>query len=400
MARTSDRQRSFRRGLSGLIAITGVVVFVQAVAFRSDANDARPPRSSSRAAASPSPSWAPPRTPGVGRPIAPRRPDMYAATGSGRFSRAVAGDPERVYVPNSESNSVDVIDPATFRIVAHFPVGSYPQHITPSWNLRWLYVDNTAGDYLTVVDPRTGRPSGRTIPVTDPYNLYFTPDGSKAIVVAESYQRLDFRDPHTWRLVKSVPIPAAGPDHLDFSADGRSLLVSTEFSGHVFRVSTVTLRVTGRVSVGGLPVDVRLSPDGSRYYVANQGIGGVSVIDAARMRRVAFIRTGAGAHGFAVSRDARSLYVSNRLAGTISVISFASRRVVATWRVGGSPDMMQVSPDGRQLWVTNRFDATVSVIDTLTGKVLHVIRVGSSPHGLAFFPQPGRYSLGHNGVYR
>lgn len=325
--------------------------------------------------------------------------NVYASIEHG-MSPAVAGDPERVYVPNSESGSVDVIDPATFRIVSHFSVGSYPEHITPSWNLRWLYVDNTYGNTLTVVDPSTGRPTGRVINVTDPYNLYFTPDGSKAIMVAERNRRLDFRDPRSWRLIQSVPIPAAGPDHLDFSAGGRFLLVSAEFSGDVFRVSTTSMRVTGSLHVGGAPIDVRLSPDGSAFYVANQELDGVSVIDARALRQVAFIPTGTGAHGLAVSRDARFLYVSNRLAGSISEVSFASRRVVATWHVGGSPDMMQVSPDGGELWVSNRYDGTVSVIDTRSGRVIHVIPVGSSPHGLAFFPQPGRHSLGHNGVYR
>ena len=101
-----------------------------------------------------------------------------------------------------------------------------------------------------------------------------------------------------------------------------------------------------------------------------------------------------------MSRDARDLYVSNRLAGTISVISFASQRVVHTWHVDGSPDMLQVSADGRLLWASNRYDGTVSVISTKTGHVLHTIRVGSSPHGLTLFPQPGAFSLGHNGVYR
>ena len=102
----------------------------------------------------------------------------------------------------------------------------------------------------------------------------------------------------------------------------------------------------------------------------------------------------------AISRDTRSLYVSNRLDGTISVIDFASRKVVKTWRVGGSPDMLQVAPDGKQLWTSNRSGATVSVIDTATGGVIAEIGVGSGPHGLTYFPQPGRISLGHNGVYR
>ena len=308
--------------------------------------------------------------------------------------------PERVYVPNSESASVDVINPRTFRVVARYPVGQYPEHITPSWNLRWLYVNNTYSNTLTVIDPKNGRPTGKLIHVTDPYNLYFTPDGKKAVVVAERYQRLDFYSARSWRFLRSVAIPASGPDHLDFSADGRSLVVSAEFSGWVFRVSTTSMRVTGRTHVGGLPVDVKLSPDGTVYYVANQALGGVTILDASTLRRIGFITTGAGAHGMAVSRDTKNLYVSNRLAGTISLISFATRKVAATWHVGGSPDMMQVSPSGKQLWVSNRFNDSVSVISTRTGRALHVIRVGASPHGLALFPQPGRYSLGHNGVYR
>ena len=316
------------------------------------------------------------------------------------MSRAVAGVPERVYVPNSESASVDVIDPRTYRVIAHYPVGQSPQHITPSWDLRWLYVNNTDSNSLTVLDPRTGRRTGKVIRVTDPYNLYFTPDGQKAIVVAEAYQRLDFYNARTWRFLKSAAIPAVGPDHMDFSADGRSLVVSTEFSGWVIRVSTTSMRVTGRCYVGGLPVDVKLAPDGKVFYVANQGLGGVTILDARTLRRIGFLATGEGTHGLAVSRDTKNLYVSNRLAGTMSVISFATRKVIATWHVGGSPDMIQVTPSGNQVWVSNRFNSSVSVISTRTGKVLHVINVGSSPHGLALFPQPGRFSLGHNGVYR
>jgi len=326
--------------------------------------------------------------------------NVYDHTLSGDMSHAPTGVPERVYVPNSESASVDVIDPSTYRIVAHYPVGQNPQHITPSWDMTRLYVNNTYSNSLTVLDPRTGRRTGKVIPVTDPYNLYFTPDGQKAIVVAEAYQRLDFYNPRTWRLLKHVAIPAQGPDHLDFSADGRSLVVTTEFSGWVFRVSTTSMRVTGRCFVGGLPVDVKLSPDGKVFYVANQGLGGVTILNATTLRRIGFLTTGNGAHGLAVSRNTKDLYVSNRLAGTISLINFATRRVAATWHVGGSPDMEQVSASGTQLWVSNRFNDSVSVISTRTGRVLHVIYVGASPHGLALFPQPGRYSLGHNGVYR
>lgn len=324
--------------------------------------------------------------------------DVYAGINAGLNSR-VSGIKPRVYVPNSSADSVDVIDPTTYQVIDHFPVGNVPHHITPSWDMSKLYVDNTGSSSLTEIDPSSGKPV-ENIPVPDPYNLYFTPDGSKAVVVAERFRRLDFRDPSTWKLIKSLPIIEAGADHLDFSADGSYLMVSTEFSGLVIKVDLQTMTESGEVSVGGLPVDVRLSADGSVFFVANQGRHGVSVVDPLQLKEIAFIPTGLGAHGLVVSRDAKHLFVSNRREGTISVIDMAHRSVTATWRVGGSPDMMQVSPDGKELWFSNRFNATVSVVSTETGSVLHKIPVGLSAHGLTYFPQPGRFSIGHNGIYR
>src|SRR5207302_3871349 len=135
-------------------------------------------------------------------------------------------------------------------------------------------------------------------------------------------------------------------------------------------------------------------------YVANQSRNGVSVVDPMTMTEESFISTGRGAHGLYPSRDSRSLYVSNRGEGTVSVIDFASRKVAATWRIGGTPDMGGVSTDGSKLWLSGRYDGAVYVIDTRTGVLLRRIPVGSGPHGLCLFPQPGRFSLGHTGVYR
>ncbi len=330
---------------------------------------------------------------------APFNGDVYAFTHAGMMNPAVAGITTRVYVPNSEANTLDVIDPATYKVIAHYPVGALPQHVTPAWDLRTLYVDNDKGNSLTPIDPRTGT-LGTPIPVEDPYNLYFTPDGTKAIVVAERLQRLDFREPHTWKLIKSVHIAHLGADHLDFTVDGSELVVSCEFSGWVVRVNVNDMRVTGELHLGGQPIDVKLSPDGRWMYVANQSRNGVSVIDPATMTEKAFIPTGGGAHGLYPSRDGKLLYVSNRIVGSVSVIDFATNRVVATWHIGGTPDMGGVTADGKQLWLSGRYTGSVYVIDTTTGALLHTIAVGAGPHGLDIFPQPGRYSIGHTGNYR
>lgn len=94
------------------------------------------------------------------------------------------------------------------------------------------------------------------------------------------------------------------------------------------------------------------------------------------------------------------VYVPNERSGSVSVIDLAQRRVVQSWTVGGSPDMLTLSADGRQLWTGNRFGSSVIVIDSTSGQVIRTIPVESAPHGLTYFPQPGRVSIGHNGVYR
>lgn len=329
--------------------------------------------------------------------------NVYANTLSGVVPCPLCNLPPRVYVPNSTAGTVDIIDPLTFKIIDHYAVGFIPHHIAPAWDMSQLYVDNEGSSSLTVLDIHTGRPTGQKISIPFPYNIYFTPDGTKAIDVVERLQRIEFRDPHNgWKLLKSVAIPWPGADHLDFSADGSFLMISTEFSGMVARVDVVNMRLDGYVKVGGLPIDVRLSADGRYFFVSNQGRMGVSVIDPVAMKEIQFITTGRGAHGLQVSRDTKSLYVSNRLEGSISVIDFATQRVTAKWHIpgGGSPDMLQLNPDGTQLWASGRYHATVYVMNTTTGALIAKIPVGSQDHGLTYFPNVGLHSLGHNGVYR
>jgi YVTN family beta-propeller protein len=330
--------------------------------------------------------------------------DVYAHDGANDLSQVARTAKPLIYVPNSLSDTVDVIDPSTYKIVEHFAVGALPQHVVPAWDLRTLYVTNDNGNSLTPIDPRTGKP-GTPIPVDDPYNMYFTPDGRYAIVVAERLHRLDFRNAHTFRLHHSLTVPCSGVDHMDFSADGSYLIASCEFSGEMVKVNVATERVVGTLTLNhgvAAPQDVKLSPDGRVFYVADMVAGGVWEISAASFRSIGFLPTGAGAHGLYPSRDAKDLYVTNRSAGSVSVVSFRTRKVVTTWHIpgGGSPDMGGVSADGRVLWLSGRYSGVVYALSTRNGALLARIPVGNGPHGLCVWPQPGRYSLGHTGILR
>ncbi|MFD3440545.1 YncE family protein [Streptomyces sp. NPDC058685] len=367
---------------------------------------AGPTRADSSTTAPPPP--APPRKavpaalPGMPPVLNPK--DVYAADRPGMFSPAVKGFPSRVYVPNTNSNTVSVIDPRTYKVIDTIPVGNQPQHVVPSWDLKTLWVNNNRGHTLTPIDPATGA-AGKPVEVHDPYNLYFTPNGKYAVVMASLDRQLVFRDPHTMAPLKTTPVPCYGVNHADFSADGRYFIVSCEFSAELLKVDTERMEVIGRQKLpftGAMPQDVKISPDGRTFYIADMVAHGVWVLDGEKFTTPVLLPTGKGAHGLYISRDSREMYIPNRGEGSVSVFDFARNRLTKKWRLpgGGSPDMGGVSADGKVLWLSGRYDAEVYAIDTTSGKQLARIPVGSGPHGLAVYPQPGRYSLGHTGVFR
>src|SRR6266576_5364176 len=228
---------------------------------------------------------------------------IYSAIGVGLLDSAARHALSLVYVPLGGEASVAVIDPHTFRVLRKFETGALPQHVVPAYDLRTLWVANDLGNTLTPIDPETGK-AGKAVRVVDPYNLYFTPDGRYAIVVAERLERLDFRDPHTMALHDTVHVDCAGVDHLEFTAEGRYALATCEYAGKLVKLDVETHHVVGYLmldSVGlgahGAPQDIRSAPDGSVFFVADMHKDGVYVVDPYAFRVLGFIRTGMGTHG-------------------------------------------------------------------------------------------------------
>ncbi len=371
--------------------------------------------------------------------------NLYSEQAAGKLQPAIASDLPRIYVPNLRGHDVHVIDPATMKVVDRFKVGYSPQHIVPSWDMKTLWVTNNAerrtDGSLTPIDPKTGK-AGPAIDVDNPYNLYFSPDGKSAIVVAEARKRLDFRDPKTMALQAELPVPGCrGVNHADFSIDGKFAIFTCEFDGTLVKIDMVQRQVLGYLKLSmpetrfkagklqpgqvwepgetelcrvkkGMPQDIRISPDGKRFYIADMHADGVHIVDGESFTKVGFVATGLGTHGLYPSRDGKQLYVANRGSheihgprngnGSVAVIDFASDKVVARWGIpgGGSPDMGNISADGRYLWLAARYDDVVYRFDTQEGGKVAQVKVGAEPHGLTVWPIPGRYSLGHTGNMR
>lgn len=337
--------------------------------------------------------------------MAPAVPgQVYAHANVGQVAPQAVDDPAYLYVPNAYgAPTTTVIDQRTRKVVRILRTGELSQHVTPSWDLRTLYVEASASNQLVAIDPTTGRIE-RRIPQRRPYNLYFTPDGRQGIVMDEEHDDIAFTNPRTFKRGAVVHDPScSGPNHADFSANGRYFLVSCEFSGSLLKISTTTHRVLGRLTLGAgsKPQDVRLSPDGRVFYVADMNRDRLLRIGWRHLKVVGTTHLPSMPHGIYPSRDGRRLYVSDRMAGAVSVVSVATNKVVDTWRAPGShPDMGGVSADGRTLWLSGRYDGHVYGWDTRTGRLVARIAVGGNPHGLLVWPQPGRFSLGHTGNLR
>ncbi len=392
--------------LASLVASVAACSSGQAASPKSSSSSPPSSSASSAAAGTSSPAPADDLLPGMPAPLSPT--NVYAADTPNNFSPTVQGDRALVYVPNSKSNSVTIIDQQTMAVIGTYPItmGTEPQHVVPSYDLKTLYVASDLGPgSLTPIDPKTGQ-IGNPFLIDDPYNLYFTPDGLHAIVVAEDRKRLDFYDPHTWQLQHQLSVPeCAGIDHLDFTANGRRMLVSCEFADRMAVVDVATETVLHMIDLphpGGMPQDVKLAPDGSVFYVADMMANGIYVIDGNATAVKGFIATGKEAHGLYVDRSATRLFITNRGEGSISVLDLATGQLTAKWVIpgGGSPDMGNLSADGSIFWVAGRYNGVVYAISTIDGHLIKKIPVGKGPHGLCVWPQPGRYSLGHTGILR
>jgi DNA-binding beta-propeller fold protein YncE len=349
---------------------------------------------------------APFRHPIPGMPAPPPGGVYAAAAGPSMIRASVRHDPQLIYVPDSESNGhTTVISQRSHRILRVLHTGGLDQHVTPSWDLRTLYVEASESNHLAKINPATGRMTG-TVRTNRPYNLYFTPNGRQAIVMDEQHNEVVFADPRSFRREQVIRNHGCrGPNHADFSANGRYFIVSCEFSATLIKVSTLEHRVIGLIHLPkqAIPQDVRLAPKGYSFFVADMGRDLLLNIDWQRFKVAHSYPTLMMPHGIYFSRNQKALYLSDRRSGAVQVFNLARHRFTQTWRIpgGGSPDMGGLSADGDTLWLSGRYDGVVYGFDTRSGKLIAKIKVpGNNPHGLLVWPQPGRYSLGHTGLMR
>ena len=290
-----------------------------------------------------------------------------------------------IFVLNSLSASLSVIDPVSWQEIKRIPTGKEPHHLYLAPDEKSLIIANALSDSLLFVDPKTAEVQRTVRGILDPYQLRFSPDMKWFVTAAN---RLNHIDIYRWDGKEPVLAKrmATGktPSHIWIDSKSSTVYATMQDSDELVAIDLPSQTLKWRQKTGDMPADVFGTPDDKFLLIGLTGGDGVELYElgAGPAKLVKLLKTGQGAHAFRAAGDGRHVFVSNRVANTISKIDYLTMSVVESYPAPGGPDCMDVSADGRYLFVASRWVGKLSVIDTRTRELVRQVSVGKSPHGV------------------
>jgi YVTN family beta-propeller protein len=301
---------------------------------------------------------------------------------------------DRVYQTNSAGDAVDIIDPATNKIVMRVTGIEAAHGVTFSPDGTRAYLTCEADKTLWTTDTRTGKLLSKVPLSGHPNNLAVTNDGSRVFVgIREAPGAVDVIDTKAQKNIKSVPVKGA-VHNVYVTPDGRYAVAGSIEGKMLTVIDARTLEVAWEMpfDAGIRPIAFEKGADGaaSRMFVQLSGVHGFAVVDFKTRKETSRVQlpndphdghaeSGAPAHGILVAPDNRSLWVNSSVASSVFVYSLPDLRYLGHVKVGEVPDWSTFTPDGKRLYVANAGSNSVSVIDTAARSEITRIPVGEVP---------------------
>jgi YVTN family beta-propeller protein len=308
------------------------------------------------------------------------------------LSEASAAPAATLYITNTKSASISIIDTNTFEVTGTIPLGNgKPNRIQfhPDGKTAWVIYDKS--HELGVIDAEMKKLVKRVKIGGNPYNLTFAPDGKTLYVLdwsSETSGDAVIAYDLAAERVEATTEVSTWPAYAVFSRDAHLLYVSGETAGDVTVIDTKThTTVTRIVHGGGDAMGLALSSDGKTLWVAAGENKAVLKVDTATNKVMATIPVPGVIHEATLTLDGKFLYTTLRKANKIAVISTDDDRVVTTIPQKAYPDLVVMEPAGHYAFVTNRWADAVTVIDVSTHKQVRAIPVGRAPHGMTLRPR-------------
>lgn len=300
----------------------------------------------------------------------------------------------RIYVANSAGDNITIIDPAANQVVGEIKVSANPHGIAPSPDKSRFYVSSESENALDVVDRKAGKVLHRVPLGKRPNNLAITPDGRRVYVCIRAESWVDIVDTATLEKVKSVPV-GRNPHNVYCSPDGKRMIATSMGDQRLTVINIKTEEPEFEIPVGGVPRPLALEagPGGAlrRLFVQLSDLHGFLVVDYAARKvvdKVLLPDAPPGAepliprtfsHGIGIAPDGKTLWVCSLLDNSVSVFSLPGLQRLETVRVGRGPDWLTFTPDSRRCYVSNAGSDSVSVLDVTSRKELARIPVGKVP---------------------
>ncbi len=254
---------------------------------------------------------------------------------------------ELAYVSNSYGDTISVIDTATLAVTATIPMDFGTKKVIPRW------------------------PEGEVEIANAPMNPTFTPDGRLLYVADSQGSNIAVIDPRTNSVTEVIDLDMR-PCDLAFTPDGERLVVTLiqaspyEGQGAVMVLDLTTGEEASRVVIGTNPEEVAITPDGARAYAVGASLW---AIDVARGDVVRDIYLPHHCYDALASPDGKRIYLSATFGSDKIVIVDTETNAVAGEIDVLMPCGMVISPDHRRMFVTNVYANSLQVVDLESNQV-------------------------------
>ncbi len=319
------------------------------------------------------------------------KPANFSASGSGADSRPL------LLVVNQGDFTMSMIDPHSGQQVGRVKTHGVHAHevaASPDGKMAYLPIYGNAG---------VGKPGtdGSTIEVVDlakkavvhtidlgsptrPHCPKFGP-GGMLYVSAELHQAIDIIDPHTEKLVGSIPTGEPESHMFVISHDGRRAYTSNVGSGTVSVLDLKTRKMIKIIPVAKNDQRIEISRDDRYVFTADQDQARLAVIDTRKNAVTQWITLPEFAYGTGATLDGRSLLVTLPKANQVAVVDLAQMKVVSLVNVAANPQEILMRPDGSTAFVScSSAEGKVSVIDLKTREVTKTFAAGPGADGLGW----------------
>jgi YVTN family beta-propeller protein len=303
-----------------------------------------------------------------------------------------AGSSGWLYVTNSLGDDITVIDLQSFKVVGDIKVGADVHGICAPADGRRLFTTIESEHNLKIIDTEIGKIVS-VIPVTGrPNQCASTPDGHYVGVPIRDGNSVDIIDTRLQKVVKVLPVKV--PHNCYNSGNNDDLYVSSMGSDEIDRIDLKTMTYSEKIPVGGIPRPYAISADESKMYVALSDFHGFAIASIP-LRKIILrvnlrpappsqcaLEPHTPTHGLALSPDGSQLWVTSLADARVYVYDTRTNKLLGQVSTGSCPNWITFSPDGRYCAVSNSGSDDCSIIDVRTRKEMARVKVGKAPKRL------------------